>query len=194
VRRQEHIIMALQPSNRPAGSSQVLRFSGTVSTGPAIAVFPKANGEFSSDTATVGGQAYHELRLALADVTALDDTRRRLPDFDFDDSNPAGISPHAATPGLGVNVDGLVPTEQNISVRTWCQNTYVTVQPLTAVAAAALLAGNPVLTRVVIDAPDSGLGGTSGVPVLVLFLQFAGQPPASVDLDILVEIRHSASH
>ncbi len=178
----------LQPSNRPDGSVQVLRFTGPVDLGGPIATFPKDNGTFSSDTGTPGG--YSEIRLALADVIDLANARRRLPSHDFDDSQLAGASPHAPVPGLGVAIDGLSPTEQDISARTWCQNTYVTVQPLDTASAAALTALQPVLSRVVLDGIDSGLGLDTGVPVLVLFVMIVGAP-ASIHLDILIEVRHT---
>lgn len=184
--------MALQPSNRPNGSSHVLRFSGAVQPGVPIAAFPKQNGEYSTDVATIGGVPYYEIRLELADVTNLSDEQKRLPAGTYDDSQLAGVSPHPATPGLGVNVDGLNVTEQNISARTWAQNTYVTVQSLDAATATVVKAINPVLTKAVLDGTASGLGRGTGLPVLVLFaaLQLP-QQPGPLNLDILVEIRHT---
>lgn len=184
--------MALQPSSRPAGSSQVLRYTGTITLGnTTLAQFPKANGVAPSDIAanTVTG-----VRFLLADATDLTDLTKQLPSTCFDDNQPAGAAPHAPTTGAIANIT--TATDQIITDRTWCQNTYVTVQPRTAAAAAALVGVDLGSVEFVLDTgADSGLGLDSGLPVLILPIISANAFGAYVapDVDILVEVRHSAS-
>ena len=182
--------MALQPSNRPAGSAQILRFTGSVVQGGLNAAYPKANGEYSSDVPAGAPPGTHVLRLLLADATDLTNQLRRFPEHDFDDSQPAGSSPHAPTFGLTALLNA---TDANISDRTWTKNTYVTVQPLDAASKALLVSIDPRLTEVCLDSSaDSGLGTSTGLPVLCLGLGLtaAGAP---LELDILIEIRHTGN-
>lgn len=175
----------LQPQNRPAGSSYILRFIGAVVQGVANATYPKANGEFSSDVVAGGRVA----RFLLADATDLAAGQRRLPGFDYDDGQPAGSSPHTPVPGTGI----LNPTDLDITARTWCQNAYVTVQPLDAATAAALSSIPPAETKFCLDTGnDSGLGTDTGLPVLCLSLVLSA-PAAALNLDVLVEVRQSSS-
>lgn len=184
--------MALQPSPRPAGSTQVLRFTGLITLGDPLATYPKENGEVTSGVAAntpVG------VRFLLADATDPTNPTTTLPDFVYDDSQPAGAAPHAEFSQAIANVT--TATDRLITNRTWCQNTYVTVEPRTAAAAAALVAIDQASAQFAIDGTNSGLGGTTGLPVLILPMIFANISDAQnwvdVDVDVLVEIRHTPS-
>ncbi len=183
--------MALQPSPRPAGSTQVLRFTGLITLGNALAVYPKDNGEVTSGVALntpVG------VRFLLADATDPTDTTTTLPDFVYDDSQPAGAAPHAATSSAIANVTNAA--DALITNRTWCQNTYITVEPRTAAAAAALVAIDEANAQFAIDTLTSGLGLNTGLPVLILPMIFANASNENwvdVDVDIHIEIRHTPS-
>lgn len=186
--------MSTQPV-RPAGSSRKLLFQGTVAAGEALAVFPKTQNTYSSDTTTIGGVAYHEIRLLLTDTTAIGGSISTLPASVFDDENPAGTSPHDPTTGLGLTVDGLNANEAKITARTWAQNLKVSVTPQSAAAAAIVTCFATALTQAVLDLTaigsfsNSGLGLNTGLPCLVLLVQMAN--PATVNLDIRVEIQAS---
>lgn len=191
--------MALQPSARPAGSSQVLRFSGQITIAPAAgnpgafttAQYPKANGEAPND---IAANTPTGVRFLLADATDPTDMTTRLPSTCFDDSQPAGAAPHATTSNAIANITNA--SDQLITNRTWCQNTYVTVQPRTSAAAAALVGVDLASVQFCLDSgASSGLGLNTGLPVLILPIisaNAAGQW-ASIDVDILVEVRHSVS-
>ena len=181
--------MALQPSARPAGSSQVLRFSGLITLGSfASTAYPKANGELPSNAAA---NTLIGVRFLLADATDPTDTTTTLPTDAYDDNDPAAAAPHSPTLGCTY----LNGTDLNISDRTWCQNTYVTVVPRTVAAAALLGAVDTAGVEVVLDSgASSGLGLNTGLPVIVIPMAFTtvSQFPGC-DVDILVEVRHSAS-
>jgi hypothetical protein len=183
--------MALQPSDRPASSTQVIRFTGGVQQGVAQAVYPKANCEYSLDVPPLAPPDTYCLRLLLADATDLADQLRRFPEFVFDDTQPAGASPHAptffATPMLNA-------TDANISQRAWFKNTYVTIQPLDTFSKGLLALVPPTLTEVCLDGVNSGLGTNTGLPVICIALDIPNVPEeGAINLDILIEIRHSAS-
>jgi hypothetical protein len=190
--------MALQPSARPAGSTQVLRFSGNITVAPAApggfttAQYPKTNGTAPND---IGANTPTGVRFLLADAAAPTDPKTTLPNFVYDDSVPAAVSPLA--PVTGVTVANVVnPTDQLITGRTWCENTYVTIEPRDAATAAALVAVDLSATRFCLDVgADSGLGLNTGKPVLILVLTSANAAAQWVNLnvDILVEVRHTAS-
>ncbi len=183
--------MALQPADRPAGSTQVLRFTGTVSPGEALATFPKTNGTFTTGGAA---NATRGARFLLADATDLTTTEKRLPDFVFDDANPVELAPHdpvaAGAVALVVNAgeEAIGHGVQTATDRTWCQNTHVTVvaqsSNLGAVATESAL--------IVLDTLTSGLGLGTGLPVLILPVALTGQTATAFDVDLLVEVRWSA--
>jgi len=186
----------LQPSPRPDGSSQVLRFIGALNAGAALATYPKVNGTVSSDEiAGQGGTHFRVARFLLADTTNLLDLKRQLPDVVFDDSQPAGASPHVpTTSGVPASLaDILNANDLDITQRTWCQNTYVTVVPLDSASAATILAVNPTATRVCLDdGASSGLGTSTGYPVMCLAIDLGALPTFPVNLLVQIEVRQSA--
>lgn len=183
--------MALQPTNRPAGSVQVLRFVGTVSPGVALGTFPKTNGTF-----TTGGAAgdLRGARFLFADATDVTDTQKTFALNVYDDENPAGDAPHAAVAAgavaLVVNAGEEVighgtPTSTD---RTWTQNTHVTVKALSANFGSV----DTLNALIVMDTLTSGLGLNTGLPVLILPVELLGDTAAEFTIDLLVEIRWSA--
>lgn len=185
--------MALQPADRPAGSNQVLRFRGTVAAGEALATFPKTNGTF-----TTGGAVgdVRGVRFLLADATDLTNQARQFQDAVYDDGQPASASPHAP-----IANGGLVPLVINVGELvvgygttpelgpTWVQNTRVIVKGLSANIGSLDTEGS----FVVLDTLTSGLGLNSGLPVIILPVTLLGSAVASFDVDVLVEIRQSAT-
>lgn len=185
--------MPVQPV-RPAGSYQRLRFVGDFAVGEALAAFPKTQSSYSSNTTTIGGVAYREIRLLLTDNTSantIGGTVSTMPNFVYDDAQPADSQPSAPTAGLGLTVDGLNVTEQKITQRTWCQNLLPRLQAQSAATAAQVTSFANALTQVVIDGPNSGLGGNTGLPVVVLFCELAN--PTTLGLCIDVEVRHTGT-
>lgn len=178
-----------QPSARLAGSTQILQFIGTVTVDVATAAYPKAQSSYPSDAA-IDGVTPTCARFLLADATDVTDDAKRFPPFVFDDTQPAGAAPHAPVAGTGI----LNVTDLDISARTWCQNTRVIVQPRDAATAAALASIQAEGAKVCLDiGADSGLGTDTGLPVLCLAFVFAAAPlVASLDLDILIEVRKSS--
>lgn len=176
--------MALQPQDRPAGSTQVLRFVGTVVAGVALGTFPKANGEF-----TTGGAAgdMRGVRFLLGDATDLSLSLRRFPADAFDDTQPAATAPHAPSP-TGASALIVNGGELSIGTRTWCQNTHVTVKNLGTVLGSV----DTENARMLVDTATSGLGLNTGLPVLVLPVALLGSAVAPFDIDLLVEIRWAA--
>jgi hypothetical protein len=184
--------MALQPK-RPVGSTQVLRFSGAIKLGAfTTAAYPKANGEAPSN---IAANTPTGVRFLLADSSNVQDTTARLPADVFDDTQPAGSAPHAPTSQVIPNVTNA--SDELITDRTWCQNTYVTIEPRNAATAAALLAVDLSNVQFCLDSgASSGLGLNTGLPVLILSITSANAGgPQWVDLsvDVFVEVRHSAS-
>lgn len=183
--------MALQPLDRPAGSTQVLRFSGALLTDAAnLATYPKDNGEVpaaSPPNVPVG------VRFLLADATALANTARKLPNYVFDDGQPAAVSPSAPFSQVIANVTNA--SDQLITNRTWAENTYITVEPKDAASAALLTGIDLGGVQVCLDGTASGLGLNSGLPVVIIPMIFTvlPTPQAPCNVDILIEVRHTAS-
>lgn len=183
--------MALQPLDRPAGSSQVLQFRGTITAGEALDVFPKTNGTF-----TTGGAAgaTRGIRLLLADATALTNLQRQLPKSVYDDEQPSALAPHTpvATPlvALVVNAGELsvghgVPTSTDA---TWTQNCWIVVKGLSSNIGSI----DTENAYIVNDTLTSGLGLNSGLPVVIIPVALLGGAVASFDLDVMIEVRWSA--
>jgi len=183
--------MAIQPSTRASGSSLILHYRGTLVLGANnFGDFspPIANGVVPADVAdgvVIG------VRFLLADATDPTDPTTLLPSFAFDDTQPAGASPHA--PVFNAVAGITTATDQIISSRTWAQNTHVVIQPQTAAAAASLVAVETDKAQIVLDLVDSGLGGNTGLPVLILPMVFAFANAAFVPaaIEMVVEIRHT---
>lgn len=155
----------------------------------ASAVYPKAQSSYPSDAA-IDGVTPTCARFLLADTTNLTDETKQFQSFIFDDSQPAGDAPHPEVPGTGI----LNASDQDITARTWCQNTRVIVQPRDAGTAIALASIQAEGARVCLDVgASSGLGTNTGFPVLCLAFVFAAAPlPGTLNLDILIEVRESA--
>lgn len=187
--------MALQPK-RPAGSTQVLRYTGFITLGGFTIAgpsgYPKVSGEAPSD---IAANTPTGIRFLLADSTDPADPTTRLPSFVYDDGQPAGASPHAPTSTVIPNIT--TATDQLITDRTWCQNTYVTIEPRDAASAAALVGVDLSNVQVALDVgANSGLGTNTGLPVLILPIISANAAGAwgnGPNVDVLVEVKHSVS-
>lgn len=183
--------MAIQPSIRPSGSSHILHFRGTlVLSANNFGDYspPIANGTVPADVADgtpIG------VRFLLADATDTSDETTKLLAKIYDDSQPAGATPHAPVTNAVAGIT--TATDQIISSRTWCQNTYVRVQPADAASAASLTGLETDKAQIVLDGTDSGLGGNTGLPVLILpmIFTFVDAEFVPAEVDILVEVRHT---
>lgn len=175
--------MALQPSDRFASSQHFLRFNGVISVGGALATFPKANGVLTTGGAVGDSRG---VRFLLADSTALTNTEKRFPSHVFDDTMPAGAAPHAATVTV---LTALIKNagELDISTKAWAQNAKIIVKGLSA----NIVSIDTENALFVIDNPTSGLGGTSGLPVLILPVTLSGAEVAAITLDVLIEVPFS---
>ena len=183
--------MALQPFRAP-GSTQVLRFTGPITLGAAaLATYPKANGEAP---AGIAANVPSGVRFLLADATAPTDRTRTLPDFVYDDTQPAAVSPR---PPVSLAIPNITnASDLLITNRTWCRNTYITIEPRTAATAAALVGVDTGSAQFCLDVgASSGLGLNTGLPVLILPIISANAAGQWVDLDvdISIEVRHTAS-
>jgi hypothetical protein len=175
--------MPLQPEDRPAGSKQVLRFNGIASPDVPVDFFPKKNGSIATGGAVTDPRG---LRLMFADALNLDNTEKRLDAYVYDDRQPAAQSPHDPVPTVAqpliVNAG-----EEDVGLRTWAQNMYVWVKALSDNI-------SEVLTQdciVVLDTLTSGLGTNTGLPVLIIPIVMSGQELEDIEVDILVDIRHT---
>jgi len=193
--------MALQPLDRPQGSSHILRFNGVVAAfGALLTDYPKKNGTFAVER-IVGSPNLVVARFLLGDVsappTSLENTERVLPfGSAYDASTPAGAQAAPAVLSGAVASAGniLNGTDQDITQRTWCDNTYVTIQATDPTTAAALLSINPLQTRVCLDnGAASGLGLSTGFPVVCIAMDLGAPqvPIAALSLDVLIEVRDS---
>lgn len=184
--------MALQPT-RPIGSTQVLTFSGAITTGVPFAQFSptKPNATIASDFVPAPG-TFTGIRFLLGDVSVPATPTQTLPGFVFDDSQLAGVSPHAAVPTALTAITQA--NEQDITARTWCENTYITIEPGTAAAAALLTGVNLSGAQFVIDTLTSGLGTNTGLPVLILPCELSALPQLNdLVVTVIIEVRHTAS-
>jgi hypothetical protein len=222
--------MSLSPLDRPAGSSQVLRYRGRVSwfipgdvpTLVPLATFPKPNGIFPSNAPIVPVGpgvpaaffvAYARFLLAdpgaaspPLDPVALANPLRRLPSVVYDDSQPAGASPHSSIPSL--NTPGINNGELILNPLTWAQNLEVHSSDVDenvlqadvgmAVAAGAATPDGSTGAFVLLDGTASGLGLNTGLPVVMVPFKVLAdvsnpQVPAlrTFFVDITFEIRHT---
>lgn len=183
--------MALQPT-RPIGSTQVLTFSGSITTGVAFLNFPKPNATIATDATLAPG--FTGIRFLLGDVSVPATPTQTLPGFVFDDSQLAGVSPHdpVATAAVGTIT---LANEEDITARTWCENTYITIEPNDAASALILTGVDLNGAQFVIDTLTSGLGTNTGLPVLILPCELSALPTiqAPLNVTVIVEVRHTAS-
>lgn len=182
--------MAIQPTSRLAGSQHILRFQGTLFT-QATPGAQTVNAEVPqgavANTATL-------VKFALADLTALADTTKRLPASIFDDSVPAGSSPHSNLAPSGPSIAG-VPAG-----KTFAQNIKVRAHEDAPSSASPLIAAIYVLSPAVeIDTATTGLSQSSGVPVVGVSFFFTadgitalgGEQPVGVPIVLEVEVPHT---
>lgn len=191
--------MAIQPTNRIAGSEHILRFQGDLVT-QATPGAQTQNGEVPqgalADVRTL-------VKFALADMTNLNNLLRRLPARVYDDGQPAAASPHSNTAAGGPSIPP-PPLNGVPSGKTWMQSVKIRAQELSASTATPLIAQIEELFPVcALDgAPGSGQGleQNTGVPVVGVFFHFtaagiaalAAQPPGNVIPIVLeVEIPHT---
>lgn len=195
--------MALDPLVRPDGSTQLLRYRGTVGVGAqATATYPKTAGETPSDAVVTGTYFDSYVRFPLFKPGALDFPQKRFPAFVFDDSMLADGAPHdpvacVASPTLGVNV-----TDLSINRRTWAQNVQLlfhenpAATPLVLSADTAISEDNDPANgaQIVVDTLTSGLGLNTGLPVLIVHFRVLANDAAlqAFNIDLSIEIRHTA--
>jgi hypothetical protein len=183
---------------RPVGSTQVLSWVGKLSVGAALAAYPKVSGEMSSDKIPVSPDTV-VARFLLGDPGDPTDEQFRLPEFVFDNTQPAAVAPLQPfqTPGAPIaKKNPLNATDHDVSNQAWAQNAYVTVEVLD-VATAALVFAIPATPYkfCLDDAVNSGLGTLTNLPVLVVGIDIGAPqvPITNLNLRITLEIRHTAS-
>lgn len=185
-----------KPDARPVGSTQVLKWTGSLTPGEALLTYPKTNGRFSSDK--IGISNIVVARLLLADPAVLTDLQRQFPELVFDNTQLAATSPAAPTAsGVAATVaDILNATDLDMSNQAWAQNAYVTVVPIDAATAALAYTCFASQFRFALDSgANSGLGGNSKLPVLCLAIDIGAPqvPISTLAVQITLEIRHTAS-
>lgn len=190
--------MALQPLDRPVGSSHILRYVGAViPSAQTAATYPQLNATIASDSATgpitgtPTGQYSVWVRFALFDPTNLTNPLRQFPSFVYDDSNPAGVSPHAPVASVPSTTPGINASDLSIAAKTWAPNLHIAVSALDSLSITCDIED----ARVLLDSgANSGLGLNSGLPVIALrfnVLQGANPVLQSFNIDVTFEIRHS---
>lgn len=200
--------MALAPLNRPAGSTQLLRFVGTIAAGNANAnVYPKVSAEIPLNSTVTGAYFDAYVRFPLFDATdavSRANPQRQFPQFVFDDENFAGDAPHAPVACTASATPGVQVTDLSVNTRTWAQNleiTFVenpTTTPLVqSVNSYISVDGNPANGAVVVldNATTSGLGLGTGLPVLIVHFRVLANASAIQAFNgaLTVEIRHSTA-
>lgn len=181
--------MAIQPTVRLAGSEHIIRFQGSLflqATPGAQTVNAEVPQGAVADAATA-------VKFALADLTALGTTTKRLPELVYDDSVPAGSSPHSNLALMGPSVFGTP------AGKTFAQNIRVRAHEDSATTAAPLIARVDVLYPFVeIDTATTGLAQNSGVPVVGVLFHFTAAGIAAlsrqgtgVPIVLEVEVPHT---
>lgn len=179
--------MAIQPV-RPIGSTLTLEFAGVITVGAvAQANFPKNNAELPSDVTTA---SEWNVRFLLADATDPSDQTTRLAPTVYDDSQPAGASPHPTTLAGATN-QVKIATDQIINA-TWAKNAEIEIVKTVPGGTATAISFDRSAAFFVLDTADSGLGRNTGLPVLVLptTITFAPGVPNALVI-IRITIRHS---
>jgi hypothetical protein len=190
----------IQPSTRNAGSSHILRFNGVLVL--QAAPLPQTiNGELAKKAGPLLGGVTLPVRFALADMTDLADGTTRLPTVVYDDSVPAGASPHSNTATMGPDAGGAGTP----AGKTYAQNVRVRAEEYAV--------GNPFVPGIVsfgelsplitLDGPaGSGLGleQNTGVPVVEILITLnaagvaaltVGLPPPGLGIIVEVEVPHT---
>lgn len=170
--------MAIQPTIRTDGSRHLIRFQGNLFDYVPVEGQPRPNG-------VVTGGALDDARAVifmLADATDLTDLTAQLPAGVYDDTTPAGSSPHAAGGVWGpailagaIDIAG-VPTGP-----AWAQNIRVRADEFSASTAAPLISRADVLMpSVVLDGPAVGLGSDTGIPCVTVLMHFTAAGDAAL--------------
>lgn len=168
---------------RPIGSTQVLVVDADL-TPVASGVFPRVNGSYDNASGSVG------VRIALGNPADPQAIWTNYPRYVFDDARPANAAPHPIVITSAV-LNVMSAGEQEVTDRTWSRNTVITVQPLNASAQGNIASVDVTGARFVLDLPGSGLGGASGLPVLVLPMTFSVDGIADMQVRFVIEIRHT---
>ena len=185
--------MAIQPETRMAGSEHHLRFIGVLEleTEGDTTVQTTNGAVVTSAVADTPTRVW----FALADMTALTDKTKRLPEHVYDDAQPAGTAPHSNT------LSNMGPGAVTPTGKTYAQNIKVRAHEATVSTATPLIARVDVLNPVVeIDgAAGFGLGQGTGVPVVGIDIHFtaagilalADQENPGVAFALEVEVPHT---
>lgn len=163
--------MAIQPTIRPAGSCHIIRFQGSLVT--------QATAGVQTQNAEVTQGALLNVRVpvkfALADMTALTNLQKRLPPFIYDDTQPAGSSPHVNTGTSGPSVP-ILPVNGVPAGKTWAQNVKVRVVEASNPHATLITLVEELFPWVQIDGAagsGAGLEQSTGVPVVAVNFHFS---------------------
>jgi hypothetical protein len=190
--------MALQPKARAAGSSLSLRFTGTLDTVAAAnnLVYPQKNGALPVNIVSTTKTGIRFLLANIDSALTLADPSYQLPSWAFDDTQPAGAAPHAYTTGAVANIlsatDQVIGEANSSTARTWAANLDITVLRAIPGGGASAITVYPTEYRVVLDAADSGLGASTGLPVVVLPMAITHAVSApTIDFDMIVTVNHS---
>lgn len=168
--------MAIQPQDRLAGSSHILRYVGALIAGASPQVFnATVPTGYAANTATA-------VKFAFRDMTALTNNEKRLPALTYDDNQPASLSPHSLAGTFGPGLGG----------PTWVQNIRVRAHEVEASTA------SPFIARIDVLSPRVEFGGmgtlAAGNPLLFLDFHFTAAGVAQLDdvesggIQIAVEI------
>ena len=197
------------PLPRPAGSSQVLRYRGTVTVGGNVtATYPIGNMEAPLDapspgsgliTACVRFALFNPNDIANYPASLVPGYQTALPLSDYDDNQPASAAPH--TPVACTAVAGCVnATDLSLNKFTWAQNVAIrfnNIDPAHVFACDSAISQDGNIANgalAVVDGTNSGLGTNTGLPVMIVSFTTAdngdgGSAPFNIDIEF--EIRHS---
>lgn len=191
--------MAIQPTTRLAGSEHILRFQGLLLPAGQVRGNAETPGVVVANTPV-------EVLFALADLTALTDTTKRLPNGIFDNDVPAGgVSRPNNTVAGGPAGDILALPATSFDTpagKTWMQNVRVRAQEASASTATPLIAQvYELLPKGYVDTATTGLSLNTGVPVVGVLFSFTAAgiaallpqegPPAGVPVVVEVEIPYT---
>ncbi len=196
--------MSLAPLDRPAGSTQTLRYRGTMIQGGAAASYPKGAGEYPSNSAVSLGYFTAWVRFPLADVTGtavdLNNTQKRLAAFVYDDGQLAEDVPSSLVACTASATPGINTSDLSMNRFTWAQNLRIHYSQIdTNVVlcdSGVSVDNNPANGAVVLldSGASSGLGDGTGLPVIAVRFVVAANDGAlqDFDVDIAFEVRHTA--
>lgn len=192
--------MALSPLTRPAESTQVLRYRGTVLvSGDNANVYPKLAVETPADSTIAGNNFTAWLRFPLFAPADPTDTRFALPLNVYDDGQPAGSAPHSSAACVASATPGVNVTDLSLDARAWAQNLEIQFNNIDTNVVfcdnAVSVDNDPANGAVVMldNATTSGLGTGTGLPVVAVRFVVAKKGAAlqTFNIDITFELRHS---